>query len=85
MEVYGKLNINRKANKSDLGYIKLRNARSSYPESKRFCESYCNAYSEEHNMNIKVVRLAQTFGLGISISDNRVFAQLTKSVIAKKI
>ena len=32
-------------------------------------------YFVEHNLDIKIARLTQTFGAGISIDDNRVFAQ----------
>ena len=33
-------------------------------------------------MPVKIARLAQTFGAGVSISDGRVFAQFTKSCLA---
>ena len=43
--------------------------RSCYPESKRMCESLCAAYAAEYGVPAKVVRLAQTFGLGVSGED----------------
>lgn len=81
MEVYGQPTQKEKINENDLGYIDLTSARSCYPESKRMCEMLCTAYSDEYNINIKIARLAQTFGAGILSTENRVFAQFAKSII----
>lgn len=63
------------------GIIDHLTVRSCYPESKRLCECYCKAYSSEYGLNVSIIRLAQTFGAGVPISDNRVFMQFAKSVI----
>ena len=84
MEAYGQLNLDDKVNEKQLGYININNPRSSYPESKRMCECLCVAYNSQHNLNVKIVRLAQTFGAGIAENENRVFAQFARSVIEKK-
>lgn len=81
MEVYGNINKKNKVIEQDLGFIDLTSARSSYPESKRMCELLCTAYSDEYHLNVKIARLAQTFGAGVLSSENRVFAQFAKSVI----
>lgn len=82
MEVYGKLdNLNRNVVESDLGYIDVTDVRSCYCISKRLCESMCISYTNEYKLDIVVARLAQTFGVGVSKDDNRVFAQFAKSVI----
>lgn len=84
MEVYGQVNSNGKIREGDLGFIDLTSARSSYPESKRLCELLCTSYSDEYNLNVKIGRLAQTFGAGILPTENRVFAQFARSVINHK-
>lgn len=84
MEVYGLMNESNKIKEDKLGYIDLSSARSSYPESKRMCECICTAYAIEHNLNVKSARLAQTFGAGISKTENRVFAQFAKSAMNHK-
>ena len=66
----------------DLGYIDILSVRSSYSEGKRICECLCAAYASEYGVPVKIARLAQTFGAGVSISDGRVFAQFTKSCLA---
>lgn len=84
MEVYGKLdNLERKVVESDLGYIDVTNIRSCYCIAKRACESMCVSYAYEYNIDVIIARLAQTFGVGVSKEDNRVFAQFAKSVIKK--
>ena len=66
----------------DLGYIDILSVRSSYSEGKRACECLCAAYASEYGVPVKIARLAQTFGAGVSESDGRVFAQFTKSCLA---
>jgi len=65
----------------DLGYIDVMNVRSSYSESKRMCEVLCASYAHEYNVPVKVARLAQTFGAGVSKEEGRVFAQFAKSAM----
>ena len=82
MEAYGYLSVtNHMIKEDELGYIDLSSVRSSYPEGKRICECMCNAYANEYNINVKIARLAQTFGAGILEGENRIFAQFAKSVI----
>ena len=64
-----------------IGIIDHLNVRSSYSESKRICECLCASYAKEYNMDVKVARLAQTFGSGISRIDNRMPSQFAKSVM----
>lgn len=64
-----------------LGYLDHLNIRSSYSESKRLCECYCKSYAVEYGVPAVIARLAQTFGPGVPVSDNRVFMQFTKSAL----
>lgn len=67
----------------DLGYIDIHNPRSSYSEGKRICECLCSCYASEYQVPVKIARLAQTFGAGISYEENRVFAQFAKAAMNK--
>lgn len=85
LEVYGvtdkdKINIK----EHDYGYIEQMLPRSSYSEGKRMAECLCVAYGHEYDVPVKVVRLAQTFGPGVSYADNRVFAQFARCAIESK-
>lgn len=83
MEMYGTFdNLNHDVTENDLGYINPLKIRSNYPESKRLCENMCIAYMKEFGINVKIARLAQTFGAGILPGENRVFAQFARSVIS---
>lgn len=66
----------------DLGYIDILSVRSSYSEGKRICECLCAAYASQYCVPVKIARLAQTFGAGVSVTDGRVFAQFTKSCLS---
>lgn len=58
--------------------------RSCYPESKRIAEAYCCAYFSEYNVNVVVARIAQSFGAGINLNDNRMSMQFAKSVVENR-
>ena len=83
MEVYGTVSStdNHRTAEDELGYIDLSNVRSCYPEGKRICENMCVCYAAQYGTPVKIARLAQTFGAGVSLSDNRVFAQFAKSAM----
>ena len=66
------------------GYVNNTDPRSSYPLGKRAAEYLCAAYAKQFDVNVKVARLTQTFGAGVSADDNRVFAQFARSVIEGK-
>ena len=65
----------------DLGYIDILSVRSSYSEGKRICECLCAAYAAQYGVHVRIARLAQTFGAGVSRADGRVFAQFTQSCL----
>ena len=81
LEYYGQ-NFNADVIKEDYeGYIEPTSPRSCYPLGKRAAEYLCSAYASEYEVPVKIARLTQTFGPGISADDNRVFAQFARSVI----
>lgn len=82
LEVYG-VNDFEDITENSYGYIDILNPRSSYSESKKMVETMCISYGSEYGVPVRIARLAQTFGAGVSKSDNRVFAQFAKAVINK--
>lgn len=82
MEMYGTFDPDYgEVKENALGYIDLTNVRSGYPESKRLAECLCASYAQEYHVKVRVARLAQTFGAGISKTENRVFAQFARSIL----
>ncbi|MCL2188043.1 MAG: NAD(P)-dependent oxidoreductase [Defluviitaleaceae bacterium] len=81
MEIYGQM-TQTEVCEIDLGYLDLSNPRSSYPESKRYCEMLCTAYASQYGTPVKIARLAQTFGAGTPMDDTRVFAQFARAGVA---
>ena len=62
-----------------IGMIDHLNVRSSYSESKRLCECLCVSYAKEYGVDVKIARLAQTFGAGVTLTDNRMPMQFAKA------
>ena len=83
MEMYGILN-NENVTEDMLGYINPLDVRSSYSEGKRICELYCYSYCKEYGVPVKIGRIAQTFGPGISKEENRVYKFFADSILDKK-
>ena len=82
LEAYGQNNNDNIITENFQGYVDMSSARSSYPIAKRTAEYLCAAYAIEKHVPVKIARLTQTFGPGVSSNDNRVFAQFARSVIA---
>lgn len=86
MEVYGTVTAvdDHRTSECELGYIDITKVRSCYPEAKRLCENMCVCYCYQYGVPVKIARLAQTFGAGVDISDNRVFAQFARAAMEGK-
>jgi len=83
MEVYGSPRADDiEMTEEKLGFVNPLLPRSSYPESKRMAEGLCAAAAHEYGVPVKIARLAQTFGAGISKDENRVFAQFARALRA---
>lgn len=84
MEIYGDIDCSDghrvTEEEAAAGRIEPLNVRSCYPLGKRMAENICFSYFKEYGVPVKIARLAQTFGRGILPSDNRIFAQIAKSV-----
>lgn len=64
-----------------IGIVDHMTLRATYPLGKRVAECYCKAYAEEYGIDTVIARLAQTFGAGVDISDNRMSMQFAKSAL----
>ncbi len=84
MEVYGYPEKGHKVREEDNCSISSYEVRSSYPISKIAAESLCEAYFSEYGVPIRIIRLTQTFGPGVSNNDRRVFAEFARCAIEKK-
>lgn len=79
MEVYGTIAERVLVDeKSPLGPLDPSSIRSGYPMAKRLAENLCISYGAEYNLNISVLRLAQTFGI-VAGYDSRFFYQLIEA------
>lgn len=81
MEVFGQVDSDERISEEQLGYLDIQNVRSCYSEGKRLAELLCTAYAEEYGLSVRIARLAQTFGAGVSEAENRVFAQFARSAV----
>jgi len=62
------------------GFIDQLNPRSCYSEGKKAAETMCSCFHAEYGLNVKIARLAHTYGPGMSIYDGRVQADFLKNV-----
>lgn len=66
------------------GNVHPMGVRSPYEEGKRFSESCLAAYVRYHGLDARVVRVFNTYGPGMSLSDQRVIPQFIGSVQRKE-
>ena len=84
-EVYGMPNASQHEFMEDeLGYLSTVNVRNSYPEAKRLTEILATSYAAEYSLKMNILRVAKTYASVDKINDNRIFAQFTRSVLAKE-
>lgn len=81
IEIYGQMDSDGFVSEDTYGHLDHLNVRSCYPESKKMIESLATAYAKEYGTDIKIARLTQTFGAGISKDDKRIFAQFARAAI----
>lgn len=84
MEVYGTPSTDEKIRESHGTDLDTMSVRTSYPESKRLCETMCAAYYSEYKVPARMLRLTQTFGPGLAYDDSRVFAEFARCAIEGK-
>lgn len=82
-EIYGQPNENQEIFTEDglLGQVNPLVPRNGYAEGKKAAENMCISAKEEYGLNVKIVRLAHTYGPGMSVDDGRVQADFLKNVL----
>ena len=55
--------------------------RSMYDEAKRFGEAMCMALHREHELNVGVARLFNTYGPGMAVDDGRVIPEFFRAAL----
>lgn len=83
MEMYGIID-DKNVTEDKLGYINNLTERSSYPEGKRIGELLSYSFFKEYSIPVKIARLAQTFGAGISKNETRVYKMFCDSILQEK-
>ncbi|MCR4623028.1 MAG: NAD(P)-dependent oxidoreductase [Clostridiales bacterium] len=81
MEVYGSPQSDEKISETHSTNLDTMLPRTSYPESKRMCESMVSAYKAQYGVPGMALRLTQTFGRGVAPDDRRVFAEFARCAI----
>jgi len=70
-EVYGDPSVSPQS-ESYWGNVNSIGERSCYDEAKRYAEAVCMAYWREHNLNLGIVRIFNTYGPRLDPNDGRV-------------
>lgn len=63
------------------GNVNIRGPRAPYNESKRFSEALAVAYNQEYNLDIRTVRIFNTFGPRMRPDDGRVIPNFIKQAL----
>ena len=72
-EVYGDPEINPQ-HEEYKGSVNTTGIRSCYDEGKRIAETLCSDYKRMHNLNIKIIRIFNTYGPRMRSDDGRVIS-----------
>lgn len=81
-EVYGKPSVHPQS-ESYWGNVNPIGARSAYDEGKRFAEALCKAKFNHYGTNIRIARIFNTYGEGMSL-DGRVIPNFISSALSNK-
>lgn len=85
VEIYGENRGDVEAFPEDYcGYINCNTLRAGYPESKRTCESLCQAYLSLGTLDPVIPRLPRTYGPTMLPSDTKAISQFIKNAIGRQ-
>ena len=82
-EVYGDPEINPQP-EDYRGNVDPYGPRSCYDESKRYGEALVRAYRDEHNIDVRLVRIFNTYGPRMRLDDGRVIPNFIKQALRGK-
>ena len=81
-EIYGQPMENQEYfTEESFGFVNQLVPRNAYAEGKKAAENMCVGFKKEYGINTKIVRLAHTYGPGMSIHDGRVQADFLKNLV----
>jgi len=66
------------------GLVSCTGPRSCYDESKRYGETLCVNFQQQHKTPVKIVRPFNNYGPGLKISDRRVLPDFFRNVLADR-
>lgn len=66
---------------TEIGFIDCNTARAGYPESKRVCESLCQAYIQKYDMDIVIPRICRVYGPTMLAEDSKALAQFIRNAV----
>lgn len=82
LEVYGEIKDDSNSITENVqGYLNPLSVRSCYPMAKRATENLCCLYAAQYEVPVKIARLTQTTGAGISIEDQRAIVQFVRLAV----
>jgi len=81
-EVYGDPEVNPQPEEYR-GNVDPYGPRSCYDESKRYGESLVRAYRDEHDLDVRVARIFNTYGPRMRLDDGRVIPNFVKQALTK--
>lgn len=82
-EVYGNPEVNPQP-ETYVGNVDPAGIRSQYDESKRGAETLINLFFQSHGTDIRVVRIFNTYGPGMRLSDGRVITNFVQALMHDK-
>lgn len=85
VEIYGETKDGiHKFTEEYCGYINCNTLRAGYPESKRTGESLCQAYIQEHGLDVVIPRICRVFGPTMLETDTKALSQFIKNAVNKE-
>lgn len=82
-EIYGDPEVHPQP-ESYWGNVNPNGLRSCYDEAKRLGESICGVYERDFNLDVRIVRIFNTYGPRMDIDDGRVIPNFIKFALANK-
>lgn len=82
-EIYGEPMPDQKyfTENGPLGQVDPLIPRNGYAEGKKAAENMCSSFHAEYGLNTKIVRLAHTYGPGMTLDDGRVQADFLRNIV----
>ena len=82
-DVYGTPRVDGLINENAFGHMDTLDIHNCYSESKRMAETMCRAFWVQHQVPVRIARIAHTYAPTMDIqNDPRVFASFVKNIVA---